>query len=106
MVSNRKNQKAILLNRVIKKNELLEPVDSWEEKDDFIVSINQVKNTTIVNGALVYLITFKAITKYRKIISKENNRILIPSTKELYLIEDVGGYDGLFNTLTLKRITG
>lgn len=102
MVTNRNMQKAILQTLSLEKNELLEPVEVWANGDAFNISINKVKNTTIVNGALVYLITYKALTKYKK-INKAINRILIPSTNEVYYIENVG-VDPLWTSLDLKRI--
>lgn len=102
MVTNRNMQKAILQTLSLEKNELLEQVEVWTNGDTFNISINKVKNTTIVNGALVYLITYKAITKYKK-INKATNRIYIPASGETYYIEDVG-VDNLWTTLDLKRI--
>lgn len=102
MVTNRNMQKAIVQTLSLEKNELLEAVEVWNNGDTFDISINKVKNTTIVNGALVYLITYKALTKYKK-INKATNRIYIPATDEIYYIEDVG-IDNLWTCLDLKRI--
>ncbi len=106
MVSNRNMVEAILQTKQINKNGLLEPIENWINTDSFQISINKIKNTTIVNGSLVYLITYKALTKYKNIIKKSSNRIYVPSTNKIYLIEDVGGFDGLWNLLSLKVLEG
>lgn len=102
MVSNRNMVKAIVQTLVLEKNELLEPVETWNNGESFSISLNKVKNSTVVNGALVYLITYKALTKYKK-LTKGVNRIYIPSLNETYYIEDIG-IDNLWTNLDLTRV--